>query len=250
MPTGPDPARQAYLQATRDDAPRLRESRRIYSVLRSAIRARTGSALPGKTLSEIELMGRLRATRRAVRNALGQLAEDGLVVRQPRVGTVVRDVFERVELGVQRHEEDSFEIVSTDSSIGPGSPIVCEMLGLPADSDVSMAEYVMTSHGQPFCIETCYWAPDVAPRVPFVASPGSDLPAAFLSHFGARLSRADTTVEAIMADESTAVLLDVPVGAPLLISEKVLYDEHDVPREVQFIYYAATRAFFHSVTEY
>ena len=52
-------------------------------------------------------------------------------------------------------------------------------LELGSDSDVSMAEHLISSGGVPFCVETCYWAPEVTPRVPFVAEPGDDLPKSF-----------------------------------------------------------------------
>jgi GntR family transcriptional regulator len=237
--------RAAFARANRvrqGDEPKQRESRRVYSILRTAIRDRTLGA--NELLVESTLMRELRATRTAVRHALSQLAADHLVIRLPRVGTVVRDVFERVELGVQVHTDDKFVITTIDTRIITTAPVICAKLGLPADSPVLMAEYFIEAGGQPFCIETCYWAPDAVPRVPFVLDVGDDLPSSFERHFGRALKRSETTVEAIRCDEHTQKALDVPADAPLLLSQKVLYDEDDTPREVQYIYYAATRAYF------
>jgi len=115
---------------------------------------------------------------------------------------------------------------------------------------VSMAEYLISSAGVPFCVETCYWAPEVTPRVPFVAEPGDDLPKSFERHFGLPLLRSSTSVEALQGDANTCAALGLATAAPLLISERVLYDTNDVPRELQYIYYAASRTYFRANTSY
>jgi GntR family transcriptional regulator len=236
------------------------EARRVYALLRTAIRTRVVHT--GELLVEATLMRQFATTRRAVRGALSQLADDGLVERMPRLGTKVRDVFEGVEIGLPGGASDRFDIgLPSDTSetysvdliyaeVVPGSPVIRAQLDLDPTASVSMAEYLIRSAKGPFCVETCYWAPDVAPRVPFVADRGDDLPSSFERHFGLPLLRSSTSVEAIQGDENTCALLGLAAAAPLLLSEKVLYDTNNVPRELQYIYYAASRAYFSSRTSY
>jgi GntR family transcriptional regulator len=236
------------------------EARRVYALLRTAIRTRVVAT--GELLVEATLMRQFATTRRAVRGALSQLAADGLVERLPRLGTKVRDVFEGVEIGLPVGEGDGYDIGlpagTTETyriepiyaEVVPGSPVIGALLELDPTADVSMAEYLISSERGPFCVETCYWAPEVTPRMPFVADRDDDLPSSFERHFGIPLKRSSTSVEAIQGDENTCGLLGLAPASPLLLSEKVLYDANDVPRELQYIYYAASRAYFRSRTSY
>jgi len=62
--------------------------------------------------------------------------------------------------------------------------------------------------------------------------------------------RSSTSVEALQGDANTCAALGLATAAPLLISERVLYDTNDVPRELQYIYYAASRTYFRANTSY
>ena len=240
--------------------PKQNEVRRVYALMRTAIRTRVVQT--GEMLVEATVMRQFNTTRQAVRGALGQLADDGLVERLPRIGTQVRDNFDGVEIGLpldanERYDDglpdgavDVYDIAQIYAEVVPGSPVIRAQLELSIDSDVSMAEYLISSAGVPFCVETCYWAPDVTPRVPFVAEPGDDLPKSFERHFGLPLLRSSTSVEALHGDPNTCAALGLAPGAPLLLSEKVLYDTDDVPRELQYIYYAASRTYFRASTRY
>jgi GntR family transcriptional regulator len=240
--------------------PKQNEVRRVYALMRTAIRTRV--VRTGEALVEATLMRQFATTRQAVRGALSQLVDDGLIERLPRIGTRVRDSFDGVEIGLPLDASevydvglpdgavDSYDIEQIYAEVVPGSPVIRAQLELGADSDVSMAEYLISSGGVPFCVETCYWAPDVSPRVPFVAEPGDDLPKSFERHFGMPLLRASTSVEALVGDANTCAALGLAPAAPLLLSEKVLYDTDDVPRELQYIYYAASRTYFRSHTSY
>jgi DNA-binding GntR family transcriptional regulator len=63
---------------------------RAYAGLRDAIRE--GRLKPGARLTEIELAGWLGASRTPVREALGRLEAEGLVMRDRRRGTIVTDL--------------------------------------------------------------------------------------------------------------------------------------------------------------
>lgn len=224
------------------------QSRRVYALMRTAIRKRL--IAPGELLSETALMSQFATTRNAVRDALGQLAEEGIVSRAPGVGTHAGTFFDGIEIGVPQGTKDEFEVEQLFSGLVPGSPVIREQLQLPADSSVRVAEYLIRTRDVPFCLETLYWAPEVRPRIPFVMVAGDDLPSAFRRHFGVALQRSTTAVEAISGDESTTAVLGLPPRAPLLLSEKLLYGADGAARELQYVYYAANRNYFLASTDY
>ncbi|BDZ64157.1 GntR family transcriptional regulator [Agromyces mangrovi Wang et al. 2018] len=237
-------ARSAYRRAvaSRSGGAKQNQARRVYALLRTAIR--TKLVRRGDPLVESDLGTQLNATRAAVRGALVQLAQDGLVTRSPRVGTTALELFEGVEIGTPQGSTLGFEVHVLFEGLVPGSPVVCQQLHLDPESPVRVAEYFLVQNGRPYCVETCYWAPDVEPRRPFVLEDGADLPSSFLAHFGRPLSRSTTAIEAIQGDEATTRMLDLPPGAALLLSEKQLIDDTGTPRELQYVYYAAARTYF------
>jgi GntR family transcriptional regulator len=255
MSDTPRPARDndraTYMRiraARRSNFVKQNQSRRVYTLMRTAIRK--GIIARGSNLDESTLMSQFAATRGAVREALVRLAQDGLVHRSPGAGTRVAEFSEGIEIGRRQGSTRPFEIETLFSGLVPGSPVIRDQLQLPDGSAVRAAEYLLRSDGNPFCVETIYWAPDIAPRVPFVATSGDDLPSSFLRHFGVALGRSTTAVDAIVGDESTTAILGVANRSPLLLSEKLLYGTDGVARELQYIHYAAGRSYFVASTEY
>jgi GntR family transcriptional regulator len=55
----------------------------------------------------------------------------------------------------------------------------------------------------------------------------------FETEFGTRMIRATEKLRAVVADESSADLLKIPVGAPLLSVERVSFTYGDKPVEVR-----------------
>ncbi|MEM7693562.1 MAG: GntR family transcriptional regulator [Pseudomonadota bacterium] len=66
----------------------LRPTKDAYGAIIAAIRA--GDLLPGSAVREVSLAKTLGVSRTPVREALRQLEAEGLVVKSPRVGTVIR----------------------------------------------------------------------------------------------------------------------------------------------------------------
>lgn len=241
--------RAAYMRAKaarRSAYVKQNQSRRIYALLRTAIRS--GTVGQGTHLDEAALMREYVATRTSVRTALVQLADDGLVTRVPGAGTYVGEFFEGIELVKAQARspaaEKEFTCETLFAGLVPGTPDLCAQLGLEERSSVRAAEYFLKVNGVAYCLETIYWAPDVEPRVPFVATDDHDLPAAFHRHFGVALGRSTITVEAIRGDDATTGMLGLAAGAPILLSEKVLVGADGRARELQYIYYSAAKSYF------
>ncbi|NHI17685.1 GntR family transcriptional regulator [Microbacterium excoecariae] len=234
--------------ARRSEYERQNVSRRVYVLIRTAIRK--GYLARGESLEESRLMSDFAAPGGAVRAALGRLARDGLLRRSPGAGTHVEEFFVGVEVGRPQETTGVFEIETLFSGLVPGAPGIREQLCLPEDSPVRVAEYLLHTEGRPYCVETIYWAPTTAPRVPFVAASGDDLPTAFRRHFGVALGDSTTAIDAVVGDAATTASLGVPAGTPLLLSEKLLTGADGVPRELQYIHYPAGRTYFIASTDY
>jgi len=86
---GPAPARGGAWSPYEEWSPNLRKARVYEQILLDII---LGELPPGERLEEASLARRYRAGLAGVRDALGRLALEGLVVRRPRSGTTVSPI--------------------------------------------------------------------------------------------------------------------------------------------------------------
>jgi len=63
----------------------------------------------------------------------------------------------------------------------------------------------------------------------------------FRLHFGVDLLANDVSVEAVRSDRRTATAMRVPVGAPMILRQMLLTDEHGWVRELSFTHFRADR---------
>src|SRR5262249_29570424 len=84
------------MQGFRPTSPLQTSSRRVYELLRSAIR--TGYLPAGTQLVEFELVKTLSTSRNALRVALQLLADEGVVERNPRSGTFITSAMVQITL--------------------------------------------------------------------------------------------------------------------------------------------------------
>jgi DNA-binding GntR family transcriptional regulator len=59
--------------------------------------------------------------------------------------------------------------------------------------------------------------------------------------FNKDVGRTDVTIESIACGQRTSVLLDIPVGSPILLVETLLRDSDDVPRATSYTHLTGSR---------
>jgi GntR family transcriptional regulator len=208
-------------------------ARRVRDLLRAAIVHEEYSAgpLPG----EAELMLAFSASRQVVRDALAMLRDEGLVRRVQGTGTFsvtskVRHPYNRL------HGPQPARIVVShrllDVSEEPAAPRVAERLELPPGGRCGVIEYLTVLGDEPYYACTAYVPVEILDHLACLRT-APDWYALF-ERAGYEIGVNDQAVEAILADEQVAELLEVPAGSPLMLFERLVRDRSGRPLEYAF----------------
>ena len=219
---------------------------------------------PEQKLSERDLVRTYAASRNTVREALSLLAEEGLVTRGPRHGTVVRGSISSLSLedgtvwraatrspsstvvgeatpyldfAPAGSEQLDLEVVRAVYATVPTSALLRERLQT-SDSHVRMSEYVLAFQGRSFELHTAYSRIGHQRRkLQIEDAEPTDLSTSFEIAYGSALQRVESSVEAVACDQRTSKMLDLPAGAPMLWRERLLVGVNPEHREYSFTAY-------------
>jgi GntR family transcriptional regulator len=190
---------------------------------------------PETVLAEDALIALCSASRNTVRTVLRSLADDGIIVRRPKVGTTVPgsmllrvdEVMKLPELG----DETSFRTrgVLLEALVIPAPTILRDRLQLEEGAYVLVLEGLLLGNDEPAALTVSYVALDrPSDALPLPTDPD---PIAMLEErLGVTLGAGGTTVGAMTADEATAERLEIPEGASILWLEDLLVDTDGQPR--------------------
>lgn len=207
-----------------------------------------GSALP----SEAQLGTSYQLSRTAVRQALGELAAEGLIRKEKGRGTFVRGP-RRADLVVQElkgfYEELTERGYAVDTEIlsvatDASTADEATLLEVPTGSEVTRIERLRYADGAPICVTMTVL---VAARFPGLADRdirGGSLYQLLREHYGVVPGRGHRMVEAVAADRHHARHLGVRSGSPLLKLSSINHDQHDSPFELFIAHYRADRTTF------
>ncbi|MCE5289667.1 MAG: GntR family transcriptional regulator [Nocardiaceae bacterium] len=221
-------------------ARRLRadQARQVADVLRHQILAGTYTeTLP----AEQELADEYAVSRNTVREALALLRTDGLIDRAPKVGTrpTTRKFDHSLEalLGLQetlkehgtvRNEVRTATVISAPTA-------VARRLGLDPGARVVYIERLRFLADLPLSLDLTYLTPEIGAEVLRHDLETNDIFVLLEQISGQSLGRADLALEAVAADPHTATTLDSPVGAPLLMLERLSHLEDESPVDLEYI---------------
>lgn len=179
-----------------------------------------GAVLP----SEAELAGSYGVSRVTVRKALELLRGEGLIDARQGFGWFVAGDRLRQTLGVLATIEGQLEARGRRAerrvvSFGfvPASPAVAAALGLAAGAEVLAVERVNLADGQPFARVTVWCPADLGATL----SRAEVESATFVELLDVPVAAATQTIGAAAADADDAARLEVPVGSPLLVCERL-----------------------------
>ncbi len=236
-----EPARpEIAYQRQRQSPDRLNNSpRRTYDLLRSTLVTSGGRLL----LVEHELTNALSASRNTVRAVLQQLAREGLVTREPKNGT---RAIGALVLPIDELTPVEARLLECRSLGCP--PMVRDRLDLPLGWTVLMIEAVLLQDGVPLGISVNYIATGEEQSLE------ADIDEPDVIHIlekklGLRIGGSRTTIGAVAADEQTAELVGVELGAPLVWLEDVIEDDSGQPRALSQLRLRGDRVAF-SATAY
>jgi GntR family transcriptional regulator len=209
---------------------RLAAAGRIRDLLRSAIMH--GDIASGVLPSETELMVSFSASRQVVRDALDLLSDEGIVQRLQGTGTLVTPTrvthnFDALRGPVQ---DVDHRILGIAEEVAP--PSVARALGVPLGSNCGVVELVTSLGGVPLDSATTYVLPSFLPIVETLGE--HDDWFALYERAGIPLGATDHSIEASVADVYSAAILNVSVGHPLLVLERLVHDSTGTPVEYAF----------------
>ncbi|MHA7280540.1 GntR family transcriptional regulator [Arthrobacter sp. MDT2-2] len=211
----------------------------LHLQLRGHLRAQimNHSLPPGTSLpSEAQLQVRYGVSRSVVRQALGALADEGLIERGRGRGSTVAPRREHHRL-VHRTSGLSAQIGSTGATVGT------KVLSLVVqDADASTAvlgtpqvlalERVRTADGVPIAVIHT-WLP--APAFSSLAAEDlrdASLHAVLGDKFGVQIASGKRQIRAVPGDRDLLGLLHLDTGSPVLLLEGTSYDQDGRPVEV------------------
>jgi GntR family transcriptional regulator len=222
-------------------APRYRE-------IESALRSRIATLRPGQRLpSDADLCIEFGVSRMTARHAMAQLADEGLVRRDPGRGTFVAEP--------PAHRRATFLMTFSHEMRRQGrvptSRVVRRIVRPPTEAErselrVGRAEEVVElcrvrlADGVPVALETAVLAPRCAGAV---LRADLELGSLHEALIGARIvpTRGEASIGAEAASPDDARLLGVRTGEPMLVERRLIVDQGGRPAERTESRYAAAR---------
>lgn len=208
----------------------------------------------GRLPSEKELIDRTGLSRVTVRAAVGMLERQGLLVRRQGLGTFVAEpVAQELGSGVRTITEvlsDSgvapqVDVLSHENIVAPQS--ISEILGLP---EVLCVRRRFRVGEEPLAIVTAYLPTGLGQAVgPLLSGAPADETTYTMweRRLGVHIARATYEIHAAGASQETADALGLAAGAPVLVVDRISYDDDDKPLEVVVFHHRPDRYRF-SVT--
>lgn len=201
-----------------------------------------GDWKPGEAIpSEMELAQRYRVSQGTVRKAIDELAAENLLVRRQGKGTfVATHAEEKIQFRFLRLKSDDGSDPRMERNI-----LECRRVRAPADvaralelrsGDAAVQiRRTLATAGQPLVLDEI-WLPGHLFRglsVERLSEWRGPFYGLFETEFGVRMIRAEEKIRAVAADDVSAPLLQVPLGAPLLSVERLSLTYGEKPVELR-----------------
>ncbi|CAA0133211.1 HTH-type transcriptional repressor DasR [Mycolicibacterium vanbaalenii] len=204
-------------------------------------------------LVERELTDALSASRSTVRAVLQQLAREGLVTREPKngtraIGSLLLPIDELKTMDqLAREPSAPLETHTIECRQVGRPPVVCDRLGLPVGWSVLMIESLLVHDGLTIGVTVGYIAVSEG-QSRGIDVEGLDVISILEQKLGIDIGPSRSTVGAVTADEQTADLMGVDVGAPLIWLEDVIEDDAGQPRALSQLRLRGDRIAFSAMT--
>jgi GntR family transcriptional regulator len=228
----------------------------LYAQLRDTLRAdllagrlRAHEQLP----SERELCARFRVSRMTVRQALLDLAREGLIYSRAGKGTFAGepkiDQQLRTLSGFSQDMRSRGSVPSSrvlEAKTERADAHIARTLKLAPGAKVIVLTRVRLSDGIPLAIETAHLPYALCPNLLRHDFARESLYAVLEREYGYRLTRAEQTIEAALARPREAALLQITLPAPVLVMERLTYTDQGVLIEHVHSIYRGDRYKFYS----
>lgn len=225
-----------------------RTARHAYNLVRAEILS--GALAEGEKIVERELIESFGLPRADVRQALQQLANEGLVSRRPRYGTRVAHSRYRVMIDdiAPIGASGDFRVRVTDRRKAEAPPVVQEHLSTQ-EPQVGLVERLCEdmrgSMPQPLALGIAFCR--LGHLEQLWSTSYSRMHDGFQRVYGCPLGSVESVLSAAPCDEYTAKELGIPWGATVLVREQCLRGSDGTAYQYVFSYFRADRVAFSDV---
>lgn len=208
-----------------------------YYVLKEQILTLIEDAVPGTLIpTERALAEQYGTSRTTVRQAIGELVSEGRLDRTQGRGTFVappkvthvRQLTSFTDDAASQGMTASARIL--DISEVPADTVTAKRLAVEPGAGVHRVERIRLVNGEPLAHETAFLAGELPGLAGNVEVRGS-LYSALREDYGIRISEVEDTVETKLAGPEEVRLLDVEMGAPMLLVHRLGLDPEGRPVE-------------------
>ena len=140
--------------------------------------------------------------------------------------------------GFDAEDPDHIKVYSVETV--PSPDWITAKLGLRSTEAVHKIRKVLSPDGTPAAFRTSFVPVSIAPRLP-QADLSQPLYSLVEKLYGVTAVEADEVIEFIVADDFRAGMLDVAVGHPIILVERIIYSETGEVLECSRSYYRADR---------
>ncbi|MFN3614152.1 MAG: GntR family transcriptional regulator [Rubrimonas sp.] len=203
---------------------------------------RPGDRLP----AELSIGAQYGVSRVTVRQAIEALADEGLIERRrgvgafvapPRLGGAEPDDF--LAGGFDAAPVEEIELVLAEPMAAPGW--IAARLETPPDCPLWKLRTLWRPDRVAAATRTAFTPRRLAPELPSGPDLRQPLHRILERDFECAATSADETIEYIQADSSRAALLEIRVGAPLLLVERLVRNRAGRPLMLTRTYFCADR---------
>jgi GntR family transcriptional regulator len=213
---------------------------------------RSGVWKPGDQVpSEFELGEKFRVSRTTVRQALGELVNQGLLTRiqgkgtfvaQPRIRQYLTRLTGFTEDTKTRHMKPASQLLR--QGIEPPSTRVASALGISEGTPVIVLERLRLADDLPMAVEISHLRQDLCPSFNTDDLAGGSLYTYLTEKFNIIPTTAHQDMEAIACPQPQARLLDISKGDPVLHIYRTTFDQTQLPFEQVESFYRGDRYVF------
>lgn len=209
---------------------------------------RPGEAIP----SEAELAIRFNVSQGTVRKAIDEMAAENLVVRKQGKGTYVashndpRAFFRFLRVVPNEGGVSVPQSVPLECWRAKAGQEAARILDIAPGAPITIVRRVLKFNGKPVVVDEIYLPGDIFQGLSLevLQEYQASLYSLFETRFGVRMIRAEERIRAVAADRTSAELLAVAEGSPLLSVERVTYTYGDKPVEWRRGLYSTTEHYY------
>ncbi|WP_433705704.1 GntR family transcriptional regulator [Paraburkholderia sacchari] len=219
----------------------------LHARIKDTLRTRIldGAYAPNSQMpSEHALCAMFGVSRITVRQALGDLQNEGLVFRLHGKGTFVSKpkAFQNVtslQGFAQAMSSLGHEIVNTLLAfrIVEANRYIAQKLALPEGARVAEIHRVRLLDREPISLELTWVPESLGKRLASADLATRDIFLILENDCGVPLGHADVSIDAMLANDEIAHALRVQEGSPVLRIERTTHDVHGTPIDFEYLYF-------------